>query len=220
VPPPKSMKLTILLLIAVLVCRPSLLVRAERHSENSQVSWKESLTAAAKGTRIALPGSILKDVQADPDECLDPSPDETSKVDAYQRRTRNLVLVAVWGRSSCFCGATGNCTFWLYSSRSGKNKLLLQTEMVNQFGFLHTTSKGLPDLVLWSHDSAERFPGAFWKFNGAEYSPECGWEVVSTFRDAPSAKAEWVESHVENNTCKFKVVPEAETNPKTSSKSK
>jgi hypothetical protein len=179
-------------------------------AEENQILWKETLTSAAKGTRIVVPRSILAKVQANSDDCLDPAPAETVKVDAYQKRIGNLVLVAIWGRSSCFCSPTGNCAFWLYRSQSGKNSLLLQTEMVREFGFLPSITKGLPDVVLWSHDSAQRFPGALWKFNGTEYVSECNWEIVSVFRDVPNSMAERVESHVENNTCKLRLVPENE----------
>jgi len=107
-----------------------------------------------------------------------------------------------------------------YQSEIAAYKLdrLLQMDMVNQFGFLPSHTNGLPDLVIWSHDSADRFPGALWKFNGAEYVFECSWEVVSTFRDVPNGVAEWLESHIENNTCKLKLVPGTETRPNTSSK--
>jgi hypothetical protein len=179
-------------------------------AEVNQILWKETLTSAAKGTRIVVPSSVLAKVRANSDDCLDPSPAETVKVDAYQKRMGNLVLVAIWGRSSCFCSPTGNCAFWLFRSQRGKDNLLLETEMVREFGFLPSTTKGLPDLVLWSHDSAQRFPGALWKFNGTEYVSECSWEIVSAFRDVPSGMAERAESHVENNTCKLKLVPESE----------
>jgi len=92
--------------------------------------------------------------------------------------------------------------------------------MVDEFGFLPSTTKGLLDLVLWSHDSAQRFPGALWKFNGAVYVSECSWEGVSTFRDVPNGTAELVESHIENNTLQAQVVPDTEMRPNTSSKSK
>jgi hypothetical protein len=81
---------------------------------------------------------------------------------------------------------------------------------VQEFGFLPSITKGLPDVVLWSHDSADRFPGVLWKFNGTEYVSECSWEIVSTFRDIPNHVAERVESHAENTTCKLKLVPESD----------
>jgi hypothetical protein len=186
-------------------------------SEKTQILWKETLTSAAKGTRIAVPSSILANIRANPDDCLLPSPAETMKVDAYQKRIGNLVLLAIRGRGSCFCSPTGNCSFWLYRSQDGKNNLLLQTEMVQEFGFLSSMTKGLPDVVLWSHDSADRFPGAMWKFNGAEYVSECSWEIVSTFRDIPNQVAQRIESHVESNTCKLKIVPESEAGSTNSS---
>jgi hypothetical protein len=82
--------------------------------------------------------------------------------------------------------------------------------MVREFGFLKTSSNGMPDLVLWSHNSAQIFPGALWKFDGHGYDAECGWEIVTTFEGVPANQlARAIKSHVENNTCKRKVEPES-----------
>ena len=62
-----------------------------------QLLWKETLTSAAKGTRIAVPRSILKKVKANPDDCLNPSQEETTKVDAYLSKKRDFALIAVGG---------------------------------------------------------------------------------------------------------------------------
>ena len=192
---------------------------AQTTQDGGQILWKKTLTAAAKGTRIALPSAILAQVRANPQDCLDPSPRETVKVDAYEKRKKGSAIIAVWGRGSCFCSPTGNCSFWLYRSGTRKKGPVLATEMVNGFGFLPSETKGLPDLVLWSHDSADRSPAALWKFNGTAYVDECGWEVVSTFRDVPNGVAQWLESHIENNSCKTKVLPDHETAPSRSSSS-
>jgi hypothetical protein len=175
-----------------------------------QIPWKETLTPAAKGIRIAVPSSILTQVKANPDDCLNPSQEEATKMDAYKLRKGNFLLIAIRGRSSCFCGATGNCAFWLYRYRRGTYERLLETDMVRDFGFLRSTTSGLPDLVLWSHDSADRSPGALWRFNGREYDSECSWEIVTSFRDVPNGIAEPIESHVENSTCHQKITPETE----------
>jgi hypothetical protein len=196
--------------LAVMVCGLHLLASAQGHAEKDQILWKETLTAAAKGTRIAPPKSILKEVKSDPDSCLNPSSEETVNVEVFRWSRDGFVMIAVWGRSSCFCSPTGNCAFWLYRSRSGTNELLLQTDMVQEFGFLPSTTKGAPDLVLWAHDSADRFPGALWKFDGAEYVSKCSWEVVSTFEDGANGVARRVENHIESNTCKLRLVPERE----------
>jgi len=175
------------------------------------ILWKKTLTAAAKGTRISLPKAILDEIEADPDNCLDPRPGDTVKADGYRARRRNLVLIVVWGKSSCFCSPTGNCQFWIFQSRHGKYEAVLQTGMVREFGFLPTATNGLPDVVLWSHDSGQRFPGALWKFNGREYAAECSWEIVSSYKDvANGGIAEWEESHVESNSCNLKLIPERE----------
>lgn len=172
--------------------------------------WKKTLTNAAKGTRSTVPRAILEDVRSDPQDCLDSSTNETTKVDGYRLQKQNLTLIAVWGKSSCFCSPTGNCAFWIYRSHRGNYEPLLQTDMVREFGFLQSTTNGLPDLVLWSHDSGQRFPGALWKFDGDTYVSKCSREIVSTYKDVPNGLAEWEESHVESNTCNLKLVPERE----------
>jgi hypothetical protein len=82
--------------------------------------------------------------------------------------------------------------------------------MVTEFGFLKTSSNGMPDLELWSHNSAQIFPGALWKFNGSECVSECGWQIMTTFEDVSANQlARAIEGHVDNNTCERKVEPES-----------
>jgi hypothetical protein len=187
----------------------------------NNLPWKKTLVPAAKGTHSRAPASILKDIKANPDDCMEmePSQEDLVRVDAYRVRRGNRVLIALQGRGSCFCSPTGNCQFWLYGSQRGRNSLLLQTEMVQVFGFLPSVSLGLPDLVLWSHDSAQSSPGTLWRFNGREYVSECSWEVVRSFADRPDGTAEWAESHIENSNCKQKLVPQTTIARKTSSPS-
>jgi hypothetical protein len=53
-----------------------------------------------------------------------------------------------------FCGATGNCAFWVFRYQNGRYEKILDTDMVQHFGFVHSSTNGLPDLVTWSHGSA------------------------------------------------------------------
>jgi len=87
---------------------------AQNEPGANQSPWQESLAPAAKGTRIAVPKPILRELKADPENCLDPSPSELGKMDGYLILGKKYRLVAVWGRSSCFCSPTGNCAFWLF----------------------------------------------------------------------------------------------------------
>jgi hypothetical protein len=196
--------------LTLLIAAPPVLDARQQGQPRNAILWKKTLTLAAKGTQIHLPKSILNEIRADPNDCASFSPEEAVKVDSYRILKRNVVLIAVWGKSSCFCSPTGNCTFWIYQSRRRKYDLLLETSMVREFGFLSSTTNGLPDLVLWSHDSASRFPGALWKFDGSTYNSECSWEIVSTYRDLSNGGIEETGSHVENNTCKQRLIPETE----------
>jgi|SRR6267143_968182 len=116
--------------------------------------WKEARRPEAKSTHIPVPQPILGELAADPDDCADPTPGQTTKMDAYRVQNGNETLIAVRGRSTCFCGATGNCEFWVYRSHTGKYEIILHADPVNNFGFLKDTTDGYRDLVLWlRHDS-------------------------------------------------------------------
>ena len=163
--------------------------------------WYESLTPAAKGTRVVPPTIILDEITRDSvEDCSDLPSSARSKFDAYRFRGVKVKLLGVWARNACFCGATGNCEFWVYRRRGERYETVLKTDMVNDFGFLHSITKGLPDLVLWSHDSAQRHPGTLWKFDGETYQPVCSWQVTSV-REMPDGEWKEVAVHIANNTC-------------------
>src|SRR6266568_2286771 len=67
--------------------------------------WKEARRPATKGTHIPVPQPILDELEADPGDCADPTPGQTTKMDAYRVQNGNETLIAVRGRSTCFCGA-------------------------------------------------------------------------------------------------------------------
>jgi hypothetical protein len=169
-------------------------------SQKKLPPWQESLAPAAKGTRIAVPKPILRELKADPENCLDPSPTELEKMDAYFIRGNTQALVAVWGRGTCFCSPTGNCAFWLFRSRKGKYEKILDTDMVNQFGFVRSTTNGLQDLVLWSHGSAFDSGGSLWRFDGESYQQTCTWLRTSRKQNE---RGDWVDvrPYITESTC-------------------
>jgi hypothetical protein len=170
--------------------------------------WKEARRPAAKGTSIPVPQVILNELKADLDECADPSPSETTKMEAYRVRNGGSFLIAIRGRSSCFCGATGNCTLWVYRLRRGKYEKILDTDMVNYFGFLTSRTNGHPDLVLWSHDSAQWSPAQLLRFDGEAYWGVCGWEEEYEYRKRPDGI--WVplgDPKIVSNNCDLKPTP-------------
>ncbi len=87
--------------------------------------WKEAHRPKTKGTHIPVPQPILDELKADPGDCADPTPGQTTKMDAYRVQNGNETLIAVRGRSTYFCGATGNCEFWVYRSHRGKYEIIL-----------------------------------------------------------------------------------------------
>src|SRR5229473_6070365 len=102
------------------------------------------------------PTPILKEIRMSPDDCPDLSPKTNTKVAAYRLRTKSSTIIAAHGRGFCFCGATGNCAFWIYRLHHGRYMKILEADMVQTFGFLSSRTNGLPDLAVWSHGSVFR----------------------------------------------------------------
>jgi len=164
--------------------------------------WKEARRPETKGTHIPVPQPILDELEADPGDCADPTPGQTTKMDAYRVQNGNETLIAVRGRSTCFCGATGNCEFWVYRSHRGKYEIILHADMVNNFGFLKDRTDGYRDLVLWSHDSAFRSPARLFQFDGKEYKEACGWEEEYIGHELPGGGWVWdPKPKINSNTC-------------------
>jgi hypothetical protein len=170
--------------------------------------WRESPFSVSKGTRAPLPISVRRELSKGLEDC--PDLREAMRMDAYRTRVGAAYLLSVHARNSCFCGATGNCEFWLYRAHQGRYRKVQQFEMVRDFGFLTERHHGLPDLVIWSHDSATRTPGALWRFDGRQYTAICAWQLVWE-QTLPNGETETTkEPHVEDNTCPRLLGPEAE----------
>jgi hypothetical protein len=60
--------------------------------------------------------------------------------------------------------------------------------MVQDFGFLNARTNGYRDLVVWSHDSAQRSPVRLLQFDGKEYQEVCGWEEDYEFKELPNGR--------------------------------
>src|ERR1700747_899195 len=90
--------------------------------------------------------------------------------------TRILIDMAAFRSfgSSCFCSPTGDCAFGVSRTKNGRYLRVLQTHMVREFGFLKTSSNGMPDLELWSHNSAQIFREHYESSMAANRSQKCG----------------------------------------------
>jgi len=200
--PTKFLKSSCLQLgLVVVVLAIPLSARAQTKSPAKQPPWQESLAPAAKGTHITSPKAILDAVRANADDCPTPDPLAPINVESFLYSRNGRKLIAIGGRGFCFCSATGNRAFWLSRYRKGKSEKILDTDMVQQFGFVHSTTNGLPDLVLWSHWSAFESGGAWWKFNGESYEKACTWVLTSQRQDE---KGNWVDvkPYITRNSCK------------------
>jgi hypothetical protein len=85
-----------------------------------------------------------------------------------------------------FCGATGNCTFWIFQRNSGKPKLVLASEAQRLFPG-RSSHLGRSDIVTSLHDSAFRQQISVYRWNGKAYD-EIDCYLVTYDRDEKSAR--------------------------------
>ena len=138
------------------------------------------------GKPVSLPEQILQELVAQaPDDCLPYDGNVRNKLEAHQLILRPGLQggVAIQGRSFCYCSATGNCAFWIYQLRNGKYRMILETDMVQIFGFLKSRTHGYPDLVTWSHGSATERSAELFRFDGDQYIACGGWEEEYGYLD-------------------------------------
>ena len=142
------------------------------------------------------------DLEGPEDPC---SPKERAKMDAFRvviNPRRAVGAIIVRPRNFCECGATGNYHLWVFVTDRGSCRLILDTDMVQDFGFLKARTNGYRDLVLWAHDSADRSPARLLQFDGKQYHEVCAWEEDYEFRELPDGR--WVSTgdpKIVSNSC-------------------
>jgi hypothetical protein len=209
---PMNMKPKLLLGLVgiVLMACPALLASQSRGMQKEPM-WKEARRPEAKGTQVATPEGVKKLLKARPDEC----PDIAVQSDRTAFRVYEVSLgskfgkaLAVWGRSWCFCSPTGNCAFWVVRKVKSGFRILLRTDMVNDFGFLESTANGARDLITWSHGSASMAGASLFVFDGKQYVNICGWEEDYQGHALPDGMWKWdPQPKFSHDTCNAGAIP-------------
>ena len=76
--------------------------------------------------------------------------------------------LAVQASGQDFCGATGNCTFWIIDVR--QRRIILRADAVQQFA-VERSKSGFPDVITSTHASEFEHELIRWKFVGGTYQP-------------------------------------------------
>ncbi len=91
----------------------------------------------------------------------------SSELRATQIRTPSGHLFLVQALGNNFCGASGNCSFWVLSS---DYNILLDT-IAQMFKVQKSQHSVHPDIVTSMHDSASSGDLRQWRFTGPRYKP-------------------------------------------------
>lgn len=94
-----------------------------------------------------------------------------------------LPEIFLWAKTAHFCGAVGNCAFWIFQKRGSKYWMLLEASdyidrSVMGEQLLRTKSQGYYDILLKGHLSGAETSFSYYKFNGRRYvETRCMYEV-------------------------------------------
>ncbi len=75
--------------------------------------------------------------------------------------------LAVQANGENFCGASGNCSFWIVDLR--QHRVVLRADAVQQFAMEQHSKSGFPDVITWTHESATEHELIRWQFIGGKY---------------------------------------------------
>lgn len=84
--------------------------------------------------------------------------------------------IKIRGKYSNFCGATGNCSEWIYAKnkKSGKYRMILSTGG-EYFHIWKAKTNGYQDIYVKTHDSASSSYNMIYKFDGKVYKERKCW---------------------------------------------
>lgn len=130
------------------------------------------------GMEVRVPERIFNDLAAGADSDMPYcNPGDRKDLEGHQTivGSNGGDILAIQGRTGCFCSPTGNCDFRIYAHKGGKYWVILETGSVQMFGFLKSRTHDYPDLVTWSHGTATETGGQLFRFNGKRYESSGEW---------------------------------------------
>jgi hypothetical protein len=75
--------------------------------------------------------------------------------------------LAIQPSGSDFCGATGNCFFWIVDLRH--RRVVLNAVGIQSFAVIPSRAGGMPEILTSSHASAYEQEEIRWQFQGSSY---------------------------------------------------
>lgn len=177
---------TVIVLIVSTATIPSLCQGASRAVQSGSFRWNWHATQWAQDTlgstallskdeKRALMHQVLGSVQisnlpeADQKELREDVPNTRFKL--IDLNGDGVAEVIAQASGDILCGATGNCTFWVFIREKNQYKMLLQEDGIQGFTVQPTQTGGYRDLVLTRHESADWFDLYSYRFRNGQYRP-------------------------------------------------
>ena len=125
-----------------------------------------------KSKKDAIVAVVFKDIS--PNRCIFPGRTLKQEIDTIRiaraaLRANAPEQLLVQASDACHCGGTGNCGFWVVERRGKGFRVLLETEMVQEFSLEQSRSNGYRDIMTSSHGSATLQGLVLYKFDGKQY---------------------------------------------------
>lgn len=118
-----------------------------------------------------------------PDSDADGCGDSSSDYSAWEidLSDSGVSAVIVQGKTTCLCGAVGNCSFSIFESVP-PHKTLLDTDLVQEFHFRSARTNGYRDLVTSSAGAVDSELRIF-RFDGKRYTLKECYDKSYIYRD-------------------------------------
>jgi hypothetical protein len=125
-----------------------------------------------KSEKDAIVALVFKDIS--PKQCVFPGRSletvtDTIGIARAALHTNAPEQLLVQASDACHCGGTGNCAFWVLERRGKGFRVLLETEMVQQFSVEQSRSNGYLDIMTATRDGASHQGLVLYKFDGKKY---------------------------------------------------
>jgi hypothetical protein len=142
-----------------------------------QLLGSEQSTVVDTGREIDVPEAIVRQLVASGavDQDLFKSRNDGRKKGLTGfpldlNRDKKPEIIVTGTPESGYCGATGNCSHWVFGEVAAREyRLLLDAGSVQKIDAQDTPSKGYRDVVTTRHDSAFDYTVRRFRFDGARY---------------------------------------------------
>ncbi len=147
---------------------------------------------ASSGTGVPVPDAIVQILRQTNVNVNDlKSEDISGSFEAFPVKlssTGAAGVVVVGTSESGFCGATGNCSFWVFMSTASGYRLVLDAGLAQSWRLVWSKNAQSADIQTQTHGSATETDYVLYRYSGTRYRPIRCWRELYAGLDGQGNK--------------------------------